>query len=150
MFPLPLVVAIRPWGGGGGRGAGGGAAAAGALALAALPPGWRWAGMASLAVSLVWHWRRQPPVTRLRGHADGRLEIAEATGDWHPARVHGDSLALPWLTRLRLVLPDRRRHARGLILADSLPAGDFRRLRVWLRWRADTGAAGSVAEPGSG
>ncbi len=109
------------------------------------PPALQGAVAVGLGLSAWVGWRRcAPPVSTLRLLADGRLEVQAASrapvvaADLAPyAVVH------PWLTVLRL-----RVEGRGLtliVVADSLLPDDFRRLRVWLRWRADFSGAASDA-----
>lgn len=132
MFPLPLRVTLNPsrqlrlWL------AGLHLVAGIALWLAELPFLWQLTGTALLAVSLT-HYRRPGAPVTLRGKPDGILEI-QREGDWEPIELLPDSLVLPALTVLRYRVPIERRVRTVVILADSLPGEDFRRLRVWVRW----------------
>jgi len=133
MFPLPLVVTI------------GNSqqlrlfvttshvCCAVAIYLAALPPLLQWAGMVLLICSLIYYWRQAESV-RLRGDRDGNLEIWHDT-QWQAVRLAGSSVVLPGCTVLRIASEHRWLNRNLLVLPDSLPADDFRRLRVWLRWR---------------
>lgn len=107
--------------------------AAVALGWAALPLTVQCLGLLALAGHLLW--RRLPGERRLRCGDDGQLAVA--SGDtWQSVTLCPDSQVLPWLIVLRY-RPAQARYARTLpILGDSLPPEDFRRLRVWLRWRA--------------
>lgn len=69
--------------------------------------------------------------------------------DWAPLQLAGPPLLLAGAAILRMRIPGRRRASSLLILPDSLPEQDFRRLRVWLRWRAREGskAADSTSPP---
>lgn len=67
---------------------------------------------------------------------DGQLQIAVTTGDGacDRGRVLPDSYVGARITTI-VWKPDRARFARAiLVLPDMLPAGDFRRLRVLLRY----------------
>ena len=108
-------------------------AALAALLLARLPPFVWAAGLALLAVSLALSTRR-PDLPRLRCKSDGRLEIWR-DGGWRAAQLLPDSVALPWLIVLRW-RENGRRH-RLLLPPDTLRGDEHRRLRVWLRWKAD-------------
>lgn len=120
---------------------------AGAAVLLADLPAWL-AGLLLVAVaaSLARAWRPPAPAT-LRCRADGSLAL-HAGDDWQAVELLPDSLVLAWLAVLRY----RRAGGRGthalVILPDGLAADDFRRLRVWLKWRArlagGTGQAGPI------
>lgn len=81
---------------------------------------------------------RRPPDLTLRCHADGRLAMPVGD-DWVTAQVLAATQVLPGLVSLGYRLPGQRRARWRAILADSLPEDDFRRLRIWLRWRAGVG-----------
>ena len=58
---------------------------------------------------------------------------------WEEAKLGATLFVHPWLTVFRLQTTGGS--ARTIIVtADSLPAGDFRRLRVFLRWRLSVSA----------
>jgi toxin CptA len=133
MFPLPLVVTI-----GTSRQlrlflASLHVCCAVAIFLAALPPIFQLAGMVLLIFSLIHYWRPAQAV-RLRGDRDGNLEIWHDT-QWRAARLVGSSVVLPSCTVLRMAGEHRWLNRNLVVLPDSLPADEFRRLRVWLRWR---------------
>jgi toxin CptA len=134
MFPLPLVVTIGDsqrlrW-----SLAATHLCGAGAIFLAALPTDVQLTGLALLLFSLVYYWRPAPDV-RLRGKPDGTLEIWRQE-QWHVARLAATSVILPGCTVLRLGIGTGPWRRNLVVLPDSLPPDDFRRLRVWLRWRA--------------
>lgn len=82
-------------------------------------------------------WRARIPL-ELRLFADGSLEIRHPAQAWQTAQVLTRSMVNPWLTVLAYRL-EGERHGRSItLLPDSLSCDDFRRLRVWLCWRADT------------
>lgn len=133
MFPLPLVVTI-----GSSRQlrillAVVHAASALAIFLAALPALWQWIGAGLLIISLAYY-SRPAQTVRLRGNRDGKLEIWHAT-HWQAAVLARSSTVLPNCTVLQLSVDHRKRYL--IILPDSLPTEDFRRLRVWLRWQGN-------------
>jgi len=130
VFPLPLGVTVKP-----SRRLRLGIAAlhllaAAALWLAALPITAQLAGSALLVLGLILG-TRPTPETTLRGKADGTLEIRQ-DDTWQEITPVSPSLVLPFITILPLRRHDRPRHL--VILGDSLPPEDFRRLRVWLVW----------------
>ena len=84
-------------------------------------------------------WRRlAPPVAALRLEVDGTIQTSADGQSYLPASLLPEATVHPWLTVLRLELADGRRHAL-LVTKDSLNPDDFRRLRVFLRWRASFG-----------
>ena len=79
-------------------------------------------------------------ITVIEVDVHGRLHCQTRNGAWVDAEVLDDSYVTPWLTVLRLRLPQRRWAKHALLLSDSGDAEMFRRLRVWLRWgRQGTG-----------
>lgn len=132
MFPLPLVVTIRP-----SRRLSLAVAALHLIAgmavwLAALPIPAQIAGSLLLAVSLAM--RRHPVLeTTLRGLADGTLEIRRNDA-WHEIKRVSYKLVLPLITILRIQPAEDSRPRYLVMLPDSLPPEDFRRLRVWMEW----------------
>lgn len=72
--------------------------------------------------------------TRLVAARDGRVEVTAATGKVIAGRLAGPHFVAPWLTVVGWV-PDGRRWPRALLVApDAVPPGEFRRLRILLRW----------------
>jgi hypothetical protein len=62
------------------------------------------------------------------------IEVGLASGRWRHGAVRDGSFAAPWLTIVRW-RPQGARFDRSIvILPGMLPAGEFRRLRVMLRW----------------
>jgi toxin CptA len=143
MFPLPLVVTI-----GASKQlrlflAASHVACAAAIILAALDPALQWAGIALLCFSLAYYWRPTRSI-RLRGDREGKLEIWQ--GDkWGEAHLAESSVTLPACTVIRIGSAGRQRRQGLIVLPDSLPAEDYRRLRVWLRWRGSKLAAKNKA-----
>ena len=67
--------------------------------------------------------------------ADGEIEIRSGAGALRTGQVRDGSFVAPWLTIIRWRPHGARFDRTVLILPDMLPADDFRRLRVLLRWR---------------
>lgn len=107
-----------------------------ALGVASADIGWplQLAGLGLVALSAILALRRRPPV-RLRCLADGNLLMAEGADDWQLVEIRAGSLVSPMCTVLRLRIEGRARAM--VVLADSLDGDDYRRLRVWLRWKTD-------------
>lgn len=134
MFPLPLVVNVGP----SGRlrlllvvlhllaGL--------ALWLAALPLHVQTAGSVILLLDLAHSLRPTTSVT-LRGTEKGLLEMRK-NQEWRPLHDLGIGLLLPGIVLIRFQEPGSKRKRSLVILPDSMPADDYRRLRVWLQWLA--------------
>jgi toxin CptA len=73
----------------------------------------------------------------LRLDADCRCEYQTRIGAWHEADLLGSSFATPHLTVLNLKPACGRLVKHLVILPDAVNAEDFRRLRVWLKWRCN-------------
>lgn len=78
--------------------------------------------------------RADDAVTGLEIRDSGEVFLLTRQGVWHACHIGGDSFVSPWLTIVLLRREDRRRDSRMLVTADNCDAGDFRNLRVWLRW----------------
>ncbi len=102
------------------------------------------AGVWGVAAIAWWRLRQNP--CRLRLERDGGLALAPAGegSDFGVVRLLPGATVHPWLTVFRVELTDRRRRA-VLATVDNLPAADFRRLRVFLRWRAGFSAPDGAA-----
>ena len=67
--------------------------------------------------------------------AAGAVTVQDGAGHWSPVEVGNSSFVSPALAVLNLHAPGARWTRSLVIPAGSLPAEEFRRLRVWLRWR---------------
>lgn len=99
-----------------------------------------WSSRAALLLAVwgigLWAWRRlRPPLATLRLETDGSVQVADEGRDFLPATILPGATVHPWLTVLRLELADGRRCAL-LVTAGVMSSDEFRRLRVFLRWRA--------------
>jgi len=97
------------------------------------------------AVLFAWLWRyRQPCCPAIRLEANGVISLPTGDGDFAPAQLLPGATVHPCLTVLHLHGADG--HIRMLCLTvDSLKREDFRRLRVFLCWRADFSGADGAA-----
>ncbi|MDR2189138.1 MAG: hypothetical protein LBE62_14025 [Azonexus sp.] len=97
-----------------------------------------WRGGLLLAIWSIafWAWPRlKPPLAVIRLEADGSLQVKSNTeDDFAPATLLPGASVHPWLTILRLELANGQRRAL-LVTAGTMPPDQFRRLRVFLRWR---------------
>lgn len=80
-------------------------------------------------------WRKHPAATVIieLDHA-GKLWLTMRNSMRHSAQVQGSTLVTAGFTVLNLKLEQAR--VSCVILPDAVDAEAFRRLRVWLRWRA--------------
>src|SRR5262249_4405151 len=112
-----------------------------ALALAAAwvgLGGWArylaWAGILASLVGWLTHTSRQARSLEL--HEDGRASWADRKGDWREGRLGRSTYVSPVLVILELK-PGGKGRRWMVLMGDSAPAEDLRRLRVWLRWRRE-------------
>ncbi len=68
--------------------------------------------------------------------SDNKLSVQTNRGEWDECEVLGSTYVTSYLTILNLRQSDRGTR-RIVILPDSINAEDFRKLRVWLRWKED-------------
>ena len=73
---------------------------------------------------------------------DGRASWRDRNGAWHEGRLRSDHFVSAALVVLGLDQTGRG-HKWLVLMGDSALPEDFRRLRVWLRWRRDAGSGGS-------
>jgi len=66
---------------------------------------------------------------------DDKLGIQSRRGEWSEYAVLGNTYVTAYLTVLNLRQTDTRAVRRIALFPDSLDAEDFRKLRVWLRWK---------------
>lgn len=92
--------------------------------------------MLSLLLPLGIAWWQAPPVEALRLGSQGELHCFLANGESVAAILVAESAVFEFLVVLRLRLGTSRRVSCLTLCRDSMSAGQFRRLRVWLRWRA--------------
>jgi toxin CptA len=65
----------------------------------------------------------------------GEIALQLLKGEWFDCELLGSSFVSPQMTVINL-LPRGRRFSRRLILVpDNVDPRDFRRLRIWLRWK---------------
>lgn len=111
--------------------------------LAPLP---HWLAVLLMAVLLgsAWHTLRRDGFRSLRHSLialrlddDCRCEFQTRAGAWHEASLLGSSFVAPHLTVLNLKPAGGRLVKHLVILPDAVDAEDFRRLRVWLKWRCE-------------
>ncbi|HZX30669.1 MAG TPA: protein YgfX [Rhodocyclaceae bacterium] len=86
----------------------------------------------------------RPAVTALRLLGNGRVECRlEGDSEFRSAELQPGNTVHPWLSVIRLSVD--MRPVTVVMLPDSATTEEFRRLRVWLRWRADFSAGKDAA-----
>jgi toxin CptA len=122
-------------------------AALAVIALVSVPLWLKVIAIAALAVSLVFEIRqtvllRAPDaVVALEIASDDALSIQTRRGDWIECEVLGSTYVTYFLAIVNLKDQGSGRVKRAVILPDSIDAEDFRKLRVWLRWKRNAPAA---------
>ena len=119
-------------------------AVAGLLLYLDLAIEWKVAALALILTSLLLEIRvafrlNANAVTMLRIAGDNVLSAQTRRGNWHVCEVLGSTYVTAFLTVLNLRANGERRIRNVVILPDSAGAEDYRRLRVWLRWRPQAG-----------
>ena len=118
-------------------------AAIAAVALAGMPPWLQLIAIAALAANLMFEIRqtvllRAPDaVVAIEIASDDALSIQTRRGDWIECEVLGSTYVIYFLAIVNLKEQGSGRVKRAVILPDSIDAEDFRKLRVWLRWKAE-------------
>lgn len=111
------------------------------LAVTGLPWAWKIAALplflGSLMHSLRRHaWRVSPTaVVGLQLDPEGKALFRHRNGQVLEGCLLGSSFVSPWLTVLNLRPVGGRCSVPLVILPDAAGEEDFRRLRVWLRWK---------------
>jgi toxin CptA len=74
-------------------------------------------------------------LTALELRPDGSATVEDRQGRRSEVRILGSSFVSPVLTILNLAVAGLRVRRALVVAPDALAAEEFRRLRVWLRWR---------------
>jgi len=112
--------------------------AAASLAVLPWPLSLRGLLLVTLASELWRPIRRPSRVVGLRLAASGELSFQFANGEQAVVRVQPDSVVFSQLLVLRVRDGESGRLQTLALLPDSMPSEQFRELRLWLRWRADS------------
>ena len=91
-------------------------------------------------------WRKlMPTLSAIRLERSGQILVSEAgNADFLEVELAPHATVHPWLTVVRLRVPNGKRHTL-IVVADSVEADDFRRLRVFFRWQAKFSSAAADA-----
>lgn len=108
----------------------------------------------AIAVSLVFLLARDAllhaghAIVALETREDGTISCRTRRGDWVDCELVGSTYVSARLTIVQLRPRGRWRRRRVILVPDNVDARDFRRLRVWLRWKqGDAPEAVHVMEP---
>ena len=103
----------------------------------------------AVVVSLVYFMARDATlhaphsVVELEIRDDDRIAARTRRGDWLECELLGSSFVSPRLTIVHLRARGRWSTLRVIFVPDNVDPRDFRRLRMWLRWRGgETAGAG--------
>jgi hypothetical protein len=92
-------------------------------------------------------WRRHRDAIIALKLSGSELEYQTRSGAWHGGRIAAGGLVTRWLTVVRVRDDgDATRSSVLLLCADSLGADDYRRLRVYVRWRRRESASAAQAK----
>ena len=112
------------------------AVAAACLALIPLPGTLRAVVLGFIALS-VWRSLRRPVFSHLQ-LADSnlsQLSLTQGGGGLVDAIIVPETVVFPFLVALHLRDANNGRRLYTLLMPDQMKAEDYRRVRVWLRWR---------------
>jgi len=116
-------------------------AAAGLLWLVPVPALARGVGTLVIALSLVYLLARYAAlhtadaIVALELKSSGGISFRTRDGNWVESELLDWSYVSPALTIVALRPRGTGRTRRAIILPDSVDARDFRRLRMWMRWK---------------
>lgn len=120
-------------------------AAAGLLWLVPVPALGKGAITLAITVSLVYFLARDAAlhaadaIVALEVKSGGGISFHTRDGKWVDCELSGSSYVSPDLTIVNL-LPRRKGRTRHVILVpDNVDPRDFRRLRMWMRWKIEPG-----------
>lgn len=132
MYPIPLVVPIKPSRQSRRLLAALHFLAGASLLLANLPVLAQTAGTAILATSLALHFRSGPN-TAFRCKSNGEMDI-RINEFWQAAEWVAYRVVTPVFTLIRFRQAGSAHDHRLVLFPDTMPGEDYRRLRVWIRW----------------
>lgn len=78
--------------------------------------------------------RSRSSIVALEAGSRGAVHVQAGSGEWHEGTFLATSFVAPWLILLNVGTAGGPSVIHVVLLADSMEAGEFRRLRVLLRW----------------
>ena len=127
-------------------------AAAGLLWLVPIPALVKGAVTMAIAFSLVYFLARDAAlhsanaIVALELKSGGGISYRTRNGNWVESDLSDSSYVSPSITIVVLRPRGARRARRAIILPDSVNARDFRRLRMWMRWKSEGAGPASTEE----
>jgi len=128
-------------------------AAAGLLWLVPIPALGKGVFTLCIAVSLVYFLARDAAlhaanaIVGLELKSGGGISFQTRDGKWMNCELSGSSYVSPRLTVVNLQPRGKGRARHVILLPDSVDPRDFRRLRMWMRWKTEPGhGAAPMAE----
>jgi toxin CptA len=121
-------------------------AAAGLLWLVPIPALGKGAFTLGIAVSLVYFLARDAAlhaanaIVALELKSGGGISFHTRDGKWVDCELSGSSYVSPGLTIVNLLPRGRRRTRHVILVPDNVDPRDFRRLRMWMRWKSAPGS----------
>jgi toxin CptA len=126
-------------------------AAAGVLWLVPIPVLGKAVFTLTIAVSLVYFMARdaalhaQHSIVALEVREGGGIACRTRRGEWLECQLLGSSYVSPQMTVVNLRPRGWLRYRRVILVPDNVDARDFRRLRVWLKWKGESVTSGTAA-----
>jgi len=120
-------------------------AAAGLLWLVPIPALGKGAFTLAIAVSLVYFLARDAAlhaanaIVALELKSGGGISFHTRNGRWVDCELSGSSYVSPRLTIVNLRPHGKGRTRHVILLPDNVDPRDFRRLRMWMRWKNEPG-----------
>lgn len=78
----------------------------------------------------------------------GGMAYQTRRGAWLDGEVLGSSYVSPRVTIVNLRTREGGRRRRVILVSDNVDARDFRRLRIWLKWKSGAGQAAAPSAEG--
>ena len=126
--------------------------AAGLVWLVPIPMLGKGVATLAIALSLIYFLARDAAlhaasaIVALELKDGGGIAFRTRDGTWVESELSGSSYVSPALTIVVLQPLGRGRTRRAIILPDSVDARDFRRLRIWMRWKHGGEEPSALAE----
>jgi hypothetical protein len=116
-----------------------------AIFLADMPWAIRLLLSSVVVASLVKNWPRRRE-EKLRTDESAGLKLW-FDSEWHDVTLLEESVVQPAMTVLSLRRQDDGQRKRLVILSDSMDTDEYRRLRVWVKWKGLDGVAEKAGQP---
>lgn len=104
-----------------------------------------------IALSLIYFMARDAAlhaahsIVALELREDGEIACQMRSGEWLDCELLGATYVSPHMTVVNLRPQGRLQMRRVILVPDNIDPRDFRRLRIWLRWRS--GESGEAVQP---